>query len=68
MKGIKYAELQNLNETQIEKQIADNRSRLTALSFQKTIGQLDNHEQITVLRRDIARMQTALSARKTTAK
>jgi ribosomal protein L29 len=64
MKGIKYAEVQNLNAAQLEKQIADNRARLTALAFQKTIGQLDNHAQILTLRRDIARMQTALSAHK----
>ena len=64
MKGIKYAEVQNLNAAQLEKQIADNRARLTALAFQKTIGQLDNHAQILTLRRDIARMQTALRAHK----
>ena len=64
MKGLKYADLQNLEAAQIQKQIEENQSRLTALSFQKTIGQLDNHAQITVLRRDIARMQTALSERK----
>ena len=64
MKGIKYAEVQSLNADQLEKQIADNRARLTALAFQKTIGQLDNHAQILTLRRDIARMQTALSAHK----
>ncbi len=68
MKGIKYAELQKLNAAEIEKQIAENHSRLTALSFQRVIGQLDNHAQIQTLRRDIARMQTALGARKTQAK
>jgi large subunit ribosomal protein L29 len=68
MKGIKYAELQDLSPAQIEKQIADNRSRLTALAFQKSIGQLDNHSQIETVRRDIARMQTALSVRKATTK
>ena len=64
MKGLKYAELQSLEASQIEKQIEENQSRLTALSFQKSIGQLENHAQIPVLRRDIARMRTALSARK----
>jgi len=68
MKGVKYAELQNLNETQIEKQIADNRSRLTALTFQQSVGQLDNHSQIQTLRRDIARMKTSLATRKPQAK
>ena len=64
MKGTKYAELSQLNEEQIKKQIADARSRITALTFQKTVGQLDNHAQFQTLRRDIARMKTALSARK----
>jgi ribosomal protein L29 len=68
MKGLKYAELANLNEEQLNKQIADNRARLTALNFQKTIGQLDNHAQMETLKRDIARIETALSERKTKAK
>ncbi len=68
MTGLKYAELANLNEAQIEKQIAENRARLTALAFQKTVGQLDNHAQMETLRRDIARMKTALRDRKAQAK
>ena len=68
MKGVKYAELQSLDAAQINKQIDENRARLTALSFQKTIGQLDNHAQIETLRRDIARMKTALAERKPQAK
>jgi ribosomal protein L29 len=68
MKGLKYAELASLNEEQLNKQITDNRARLTALNFQKTIGQLDNHAQMETLKRDIARIETALSERKTKAK
>ena len=64
MKGLKYAELTNLTEAQLQKQIGENRSRLTALTFQKTVGQLDNHAQISTLKRDIARMETALQSRK----
>ena len=68
MKGVKYSELQNLEVAQLNKQIDENRARLTALSFQKVIGQLDNHAQIQVLRRDIARMKTTLAERKPQAK
>ena len=68
MKGTKYAELTQLNEEQIKKQIADARARITTLKFQKTIGQLDNHAQFQTLRRDIARMETALSTRKASTK
>ena len=64
MKGLKFAELTNLTEVQLKKQIGENHARLTALRFQKTVGQLDNHAQISTLRQDIARMQTALTARK----
>lgn len=64
MKGLKYAELVNLTDAQLQKQIAENSSRITALAFQKTVGQLDNHAQMETLRRDVARMQTAIQARK----
>ncbi len=68
MKGTKYASLTELTEALLTKQIADNRSRLTALKFQKVVGQLENHAQITTLRRDVARMETALRERKQKAK
>lgn len=64
MKGTKYAELTNMNDAELKKQIAETQSRLVALQFQKTIGQLDNHAQFTTLKRDIARMNTALTSRK----
>jgi|GEM_PF-1986311 large subunit ribosomal protein L29 len=64
MKGLKYASLTNLTDALLQKQIADNRSRMTALKFQKVVGQLENHAQISTLRRDIARMETALRERK----
>jgi large subunit ribosomal protein L29 len=64
MKGLKYAQLADHSEAQLQKQIGENQARITALRFQKTVGQLDNHAQILTLRRDIARMQTALSTRK----
>jgi ribosomal protein L29 len=64
MKGLKYAALTDLTDTQLKKQIGENHARLTALRFQKTVGQLDNHAQISTLRQDIARMQTALTVRK----
>ena len=64
MKSVKYPELLAMDAKQLEKQIADNLARITALNFQKVIGQLDNHAQFTTLRRDIARMQTALTEKK----
>ncbi len=64
MKALKYSSLASLPDALLQKQLADNRSRLTALKFQKVVGQLDNHAQISMLRRDIARMATALRVRK----
>ena len=64
MKGLKYASLAEHSEAQLKKQISENEARITALRFQKTVGQLDNHAQMLTLRRDIARMQTAISSRK----
>jgi large subunit ribosomal protein L29 len=63
MKGLKQKELQNLDQAQLEKQINENLARLTALQFQKVIGHLDNHSQIQTLRRDIARIKTAMAQR-----
>jgi ribosomal protein L29 len=63
MKGIKFTELQNQDAQTLERQIAENRARLTALEFQRVIGQLDNHAQIPTLRREIARMKTALATK-----
>ena len=68
MKGLKYAERANSSEAQLQKQIAENRARITALVFQKTVGQLDNHAQMETLRRDIARMNTSIQSRKPAAK
>ncbi len=64
MKGLKYASLVALPEAQLEKNIAENHAKLTALRFQKVIGQLEDHAQFETIRRDIARMQTALAEKK----
>lgn len=68
MKGLKATELQSWTDDQINKQIGENQSRITALNFQKTIGQLENFAQFQTLRRDIARLQTVLSDRRAKAK
>ena len=63
MKGFRYAELKTHDQAHLERLIAENQSRITALAFQKVTGQLDNHAQIETLRRDIARMKTAIRER-----
>ena len=68
MKGLKYSALLAQDAALLEKQIAENGARLTALRFQKVIGQLENTAQFETIRRDIARMKTALAEQKNAAK
>ena len=63
MKSTHAAELRGRDSGEITRQIAENTSRLTALSFQKVTGHLENSAQIETLRRDIARMKTVLRER-----
>jgi large subunit ribosomal protein L29 len=64
MKGLKSSDIRNWTADQLNKQIADNQARITALQFQKSIGQLENTAQFVTLRKDIARLKTVLSAQK----
>ena len=64
MKGLKASDIRNWTADQLNKQISDNQARLTALQFQKSIGQLENTAQFVTLRKDIARLKTVLSAQK----
>jgi large subunit ribosomal protein L29 len=63
MKSTHAAELRGRDNGEITRQIAENQSRLTALSFQKVTGHLENGAQIETLKRDIARMKTVLRER-----
>jgi large subunit ribosomal protein L29 len=64
MKSLKASDINNWSVDQLNKQILENQSRITALQFQKSIGQLENTAQFVTLRKDIARLKTVLSARK----
>jgi large subunit ribosomal protein L29 len=67
MKGLKASDIRNWTADQLNKQISDNQARLTALQFQKSIGQLENTAQFVTLRKDIARLKTMLTEQKATA-
>jgi large subunit ribosomal protein L29 len=67
MKGLKASDIRNWTADQLNKQINDNQARLTALQFQKSIGQLENTAQFVTLRKDIARLKTMLTEQKATA-
>jgi large subunit ribosomal protein L29 len=67
MKGLKASDIRNWTADQLNKQITDNQARLTALQFQKSIGQLENTAQFVTLRKDIARLKTMLTEQKAAA-
>ena len=63
MKSTHASDLRGRDNTELKRQIADNLARLTALSFQKVTGHLENSAQIRTLKQDIARMKTVLHER-----
>jgi large subunit ribosomal protein L29 len=63
MKSTHASDLRGRENAELKRQIAENISRLTALSFQKVTGHLENSAQIRTLKRDIARMNTVIRER-----
>ncbi len=63
MKSTHASDLRGREDGELKRQIAENISRLTALSFQKVTGHLENSAQIRTLKRDIARIKTVLHER-----
>ena len=63
MKSTHASELRGRDNGELKRQIAENLSRLTALSFQKVTGHLENSAQIRTLKRDIERIKTVLHER-----
>jgi large subunit ribosomal protein L29 len=63
MKSTHASELRGRDNGELNRQIADNLSRLTALNFQKVTGHLENSAQIRTLKQDIARIKTVLHER-----
>ena len=52
--------LTGLNENDLKSKIAEDELRIKKLSFAHAISPLENPQSIRVLRRDIARLKTAL--------
>ncbi len=57
------SELRNLNVNEIKAKLDAAYQELFNLRFQWASGQLEDHNRMTVLRRDIARMKTVLRER-----
>ena len=64
MKATKTSAFRARDAKELNQQINENLSRMTALNFQKVTGHLDNSAQIRTLRRDNARIKTLLQERK----
>jgi large subunit ribosomal protein L29 len=61
---MKAFELRNLSDGEIQTKIEETYEELFNLRFQQSIGQAKDPNQITALKRDIARMKTILSERR----
>jgi large subunit ribosomal protein L29 len=57
------SELRNLNVNEIKSKLDSTYQELFNLRFQWASGQLEDHNRLTALRRDIARMKTILRER-----
>lgn len=52
--------MKSLNESDLKAKIAEDEQRIKKLSFSHAISPLENPQSIRTLRRDIARLKTAL--------
>ena len=60
MKAMKVEEIRKLGVEEARTKLADARDEMMKLRFQQVTGQLTDSSRLTVLRRDIARMETIL--------
>ncbi len=59
---MKASELRNMSAAQLNRKLKDLKQELFNLRFQHSVNQLDNPMRIGEVRKDIARVYTALSA------
>jgi large subunit ribosomal protein L29 len=60
---MKAAEIKNMTNDELNKQIVSNRDELLKLRIQAKTGQLENSARIGLLKKDVARINTELTAR-----
>ncbi len=60
---MKGAELQKLSDAELEEMFADLKKKLMDLRFQLEMNRLKNHSQLSMVKRDIARVKTILRGR-----
>ena len=60
MAELKGSEIRDLPQAELEQRLAETKQELFNLRFQHATGQLDNYRRLGELRRDTARLLTAL--------
>lgn len=60
---MKYKDIRELSDEELAQKLEDGRAELFNLRFQMATSQLDNTARVTVVKRDIARIQTEMRAR-----
>ena len=61
---MKFKEISELAPNEIETKLRENREKLLNLRLRKQTGQVEKTHELRTLRKDIARLETALSAKK----
>ena len=60
---MKYQDIRELSDAELAQKLNDGRAELFILRFQMATSQLDNTARVTLVKRDIARIQTEMRAR-----
>ena len=58
-----YKDIRELSDEELAQKLEDGRAELFNLRFQMATSQLDNTARVSVVKRDIARIQTEMRAR-----
>lgn len=64
---MKARELENLTLEELQKKLKESRQELFNLRFQLSTGQLKNYSRIKIVKRDIARILTAMKIKESEA-
>ena len=65
--GVSPGELRELTEEELTTRLRESKEELFNLRFQMATSQLDNTARVSVVKRDIARIQTEMRARELSA-
>lgn len=60
---VKVSELKDMSPQELDAKLSETKEELFNLRFQNATGQLDNYKRLGELRKDIARIRTAIRER-----